>query len=110
MLTPEEIDTLEDKLHVFVFSRGQVLARETEPIDYVGVIAEGRAISKSRHYQIGDLIGHSQVLGFDQKHTESITGESDGVIIAIRLYDLNNLPKPSLSNKITSHLSEVYTN
>ncbi len=68
ILTPEELDTLEDKLHVFVFSRGQVLAREIEPIDYVGVIAEGRAISKSRHYQIGDLIGHSQVLGFHQKH------------------------------------------
>ena len=57
IFTPDEIDYLEDKLHIFVFNKGQILAKETESIDYLGVIAEGRAVSKNKIYQIGDTIG-----------------------------------------------------
>jgi hypothetical protein len=103
------LDVLEDKLHIFVFTRGQTLAKEMEPIDYVGVIAEGRAVSKTKNYQIGDTIGHLQVLGLDQKHSESVTGESEGVIIVLRIIDLITLLKPNLVNKITVYLAEVYT-
>jgi hypothetical protein len=33
-----------------VFTRGQVLAKEKELIDYIGVIAEGRAVAKTKAY------------------------------------------------------------
>jgi hypothetical protein len=42
------------------------------------------------------------VLGYQQQHPESILGEADGVLIAIRVYDLNALSKPYLSNKIVA--------
>lgn len=74
ILNPEDLDLLEDKLHIFVFTRGQPLAKEKEIIDYLGIIAEGRAVAKSKNYQIGDIIGHNQLLGYAQQHTESITG------------------------------------
>jgi CRP-like cAMP-binding protein len=46
VLAPDELDSLEDRIHIFVFARGQCLAKEGETVDYVGVIAEGRAVGK----------------------------------------------------------------
>lgn len=88
MFSEEELDYLQDKINIFVFTRGQVLAKEKELIDYVGVIAEGRAVAKTKAYQIGDLIGHVQLLGYQQFHLETIVGETDGIIIAIRIMDI----------------------
>jgi signal-transduction protein with cAMP-binding, CBS, and nucleotidyltransferase domain len=110
LLTPEELEFLEDQLHIIVFTRSQILAKEAEIIDYVGVIAEGRAVSKKKVYQIGDAIGHPQLLGYQQRHTESISGESDGILIAIRIHELMHLPRISLVNKIVNHFAQVYTN
>jgi hypothetical protein len=41
-----------------------MLAREKEIVDYIGVIAEGRAVSRTRSYEIGDTIGATSLLGY----------------------------------------------
>lgn len=64
LLTPEETDSLEDLLHIFVFTRGQCIAKEGELVDYVGSIAEGRAVGKGKTYEVADLIGHGALLGY----------------------------------------------
>lgn len=108
MFTPEEMEALEDRLHIFVFARGQILAKEAEYIDYLGVIAEGRAVSKGHIYHIGDTIGHQLLLGYRHSHSATIAGEADGVIIALRLHDLTQLQNPHLANKIVASLAQLY--
>jgi len=41
-----------------------MLAREKEVIDYIGIITEGRAVSRTRSYEIGDIIGSMNLLGY----------------------------------------------
>lgn len=41
-----------------------MLARDKEVIDYIGVVAEGRAVSRTRSYEIGDIIGATALLGY----------------------------------------------
>ena len=48
------------------------------------------------------------MLGYEEKHAKTITGESDGVIIALRIIDLLAINSIPLKNRIIGHLSEVY--
>jgi signal-transduction protein with cAMP-binding, CBS, and nucleotidyltransferase domain len=108
VIAPEELDVLEDRLHIFVFARGQCLAKEGEVVDYVGVIAEGRAVGKGTAFEVGDVIGHTAVLGYEHTHSRTITAESDGVVVALRTIDLLSIDRPALKNRILSYLVEVY--
>ena len=74
MFSSEDLDYLEERIHIFVFAKGQILAKEKQTIDYLGVIAQGRAVAKSKHFQIGDLIGQNQLFGAQIYHEESIIG------------------------------------
>ena len=57
---------------------------------------------------MGDTIGHGAVLGYEEKHARTIAGESDGVIIALRIIDLLAIDRIPLKNRILGHLSEVH--
>lgn len=56
-------------MHIFVFNRSSVLAKQNEPIDYLGVIIEGRAVRKGKFLDIGELIGWESLVGSADKHT-----------------------------------------
>jgi hypothetical protein len=57
---------------------------------------------------VGDTIGHAAVLGYEERHSKTITGESDGVVVAVRIVDLLAIDRLPLKNRILSHLCEVY--
>ena len=61
-------------MHVFVFTRGQILAKEGEIVDFIGVVAEGRAVGRGKIYQVGDVVGYEAVLGYHNVHGHSVTG------------------------------------
>lgn len=61
-------------------------------------------MSKEIAYEIGDVIGHTQVLGYENNHPRTINAESDGVIIAIRIIDFLTIERLSLKNRVFSKL------
>jgi len=46
-------------------------------------------------------------LGLEQLHQESVTADSDGIIIALRIFDLNQIDKSTLKNKIFNKFVEI---
>ncbi len=93
-------------MHVFVFVRGSILAKEKELIDYVGVIIEGRAISSNKNYESNTIIGAESLLGLKDVHSLNITAECDGIILALRLSDFHKLERANMKFKFLSFLTE----
>jgi hypothetical protein len=75
----------------------------------VGVVAEGRAVGKGKAYEIGDIIGQGQILGYEQCHPRTIIAESDGVIVAMRIADFLSIDKPALKNRIFHRLAQAHS-
>jgi len=78
---------LATKSHIFVFTVGTVLAVESEIIDYVGVVVEGKVQvfgepeKRGPGYFIGD-VGYAGLMG---NHCTGVIGASDGILLAIRI-------------------------
>jgi hypothetical protein len=50
-------------------------------------VAEGRALGKQKNYEIGSVIGSLTLLGQQNYHQETVVGESEGVLLALRIED-----------------------
>lgn len=83
----EWLEELSQKAHFFVFSSGTVLAQEKEDIDYLGITLEGRVVIAGAAEKEGPgfLIGTLGYFGILPKHAHSIIGDSDGIVLALRL-------------------------
>lgn len=57
---------------------------------------------------MGDLIGHTALLGYETSHPKTINAESDGVIIAMRILDYLTIERPYLKNRMMGRVAEVY--
>jgi hypothetical protein len=49
-------------------------------------------------------------LGYEQIHSKTVTAESDGVMVALRIIDFLSIEKAELKNRIADRLIEIYAN
>ena len=67
-------------------------------------------MGKGSSYDIGDIIGHMQILGYETSHSKTITAESDGIIVAMRIIDFLVMERQGLKNRVMNRMMEVYAN
>lgn len=93
-----ELAGLAEVARFFSFNKSSVLARREEPVDYFGLVVSGLAVAIHDDAIIADLpclemIGYMALLDLPGAHYHffDVMGESDGVLLTLRLEEAKEL-------------------
>ncbi len=94
----QQVQELADSFKVISFDSGVPLTKHDEPIEWFGIIAEGKAVVRRDdvvlgRLETGDVIGYMELSGVDKvgKHEFDINALTRGYIAVITLTDLKVL-------------------
>lgn len=93
-----ELVGLAEIVRCFSFNKSSVLARKEEPVDYFGLVVSGLAVAIHDDCIIADLpclemIGYMALLNLAGTHYHffDVMGETDGVLLTLRLEEAKEL-------------------